>query len=101
MTRYRARAVLLLFGVLSLTGCIGPYGRNGALYSWQSIGPVSPAQFIEEDRLERVRVSTEDVTELEVLAPSVDGDAPVAPGNFSIPFADIRLLEVRRFSAVL
>ena len=88
MIRYRARAVLLLFLLLNLTSCI----------TWQSIGPVSPSQFIEAEQPDRVRVTTEDVTELEVLAPSVDGDALVAPGNFSIPFADILRLEAQRFS---
>ena len=42
--RYRARAVLLLFGVLYLTAC--------STTSWQpvSLNAISPAQFIEEDR---------------------------------------------------
>jgi len=94
MTRYRARAVLLLFGVLCLTGCASPY-RN-VFYSWQSVP--NPAQFIEENLPEHVRVTTDDVIELEVLAPSVEGDSLVAFRNFSISFADIRLLEVRALS---
>ena len=88
MTRYRLRAVLLLFLLLNLTACI----------TWQSIGPVSPSRFIEAEQPDRVRVTTEDVTELEVLGPSVEGDELVAPGNFSIPFADILRLEAQRFS---
>ena len=58
MTRYRARAVLLLFLVLNLTACT----------SWQSVSldAISPAQLIEEDRPERVRVTTEDVTEFQL-----------------------------------
>jgi hypothetical protein len=94
MRRYRTRSVLLLFGVLYLTGYASPY-RN-PLYSWQSVP--NPAQFIEENRPEQARVTTDDVTELEVLAPSVEGDSLVAFRNFSISFADIRLLEVRALS---
>ena len=50
MTRYRYRAVLLLFLVLNLTACA----------TWQAVTPtpMSVAQLIEEDRPERVRVTT-------------------------------------------
>ena len=88
MARYRARAVLLLFGVLYLTACI----------SWQSIGPVSPSRFIELDQPERVRVLLRGGNELELERPAVDGDELVAPGNFSMPLADVLVLEVQRFS---
>jgi hypothetical protein len=47
MTRYRPRAVLLLFGVLRLTAC----------QTWQSVGAVSPGRFIELDQPDRVRVT--------------------------------------------
>ena len=49
MTRYRPRAVLLLFLLLNLTAC----------QTWQSVslGAISPAQLIEEDQPDRVRVT--------------------------------------------
>ena len=87
MTRYRARAVLLLFGVLYVTACS----------SWQSIGPVSPSQFIEAEQPERVRVYMRGGGQVELESPSVEGDALVAP-NVSMPLADIIGLEVREFS---
>ena len=89
MTRYRPRAVLLLFGVLYLTACS----------SWQSIGPVSPSRFIELDQPERVRVTMQDGTQMELDRPVVDGDELVAPGDFSMPLADVLALDVRRFDA--
>jgi len=88
MTRYRHRAVLLLFLLLNLTACS----------SWQSIGPVSPSQFIELDQPERVRVYMRGGDQVELERPAVDGDELVAPGNFSMPWADVLVLEVQRFS---
>ena len=90
MTRYRRRAVLLLFLVLHLTACS----------TWQSVSldAIGPAQLIEEDRPERVRVTTEDVTELELVSPSVEGDQLVGAGGFSMPLEDVLRLEVRGFS---
>ena len=90
MTRYRPRAVLLLFLLLNLTACS----------SWQSIGPVSPSQFIELDQPERVRVYMRSGGQVDLERPAVDGDELVAPGGFSMPLADILRLEVRRFDAV-
>ena len=87
MTRYHPRAVLLLFLVLHLTACS----------SWQSIGPVSPSQFIEAEQPERVRVYMRGGGQVELESPSVEGDALVAP-NVSMPLADIIGLEVREFS---
>ena len=87
MTRYRARAVLLLFLLLNLTACS----------SWQNIGPVSPGQFIELDQPERVRVYMRGGDQMELERPAVDGDELVAPGGFSMPLADILRLEVRAF----
>ena len=87
MTRYRARAVLLLFGVLYLTACS----------SWQSIGPVSPSRFIELDQPERVRVLLRGGNELELENPAVEGDELVAPG-VSMPLAYILRLEVQASS---
>ena len=87
MTRYRARAVLLLFLLLNLTACS----------SWQNIGPVSPGRFIELDQPERVRVYMRGGDQVELERPAVDGDELVAPGGFSMPLADVLALEVRRF----
>ena len=87
MTRYRARAVLLLFLLLNLTACS----------TWQSVGPVSPSQFIEAEQPERVRVYMRGGSQVELESPSVEGDALVAP-NVSMPLADIIGLEVREFS---
>ena len=58
MTRYRARAVLLLLLLLNLTAC----------QTWQSVslGAISPAQVIEEDQPDRVRVTGGDVLDLVV-----------------------------------
>jgi hypothetical protein len=90
MTRYRPRAVLLLFLLLHLTAC----------QTWQSVSldAISPAQLIEEDRPDRVRVTGRDVLEREVVSPSVEGDQLVGAGDFSVPLADILRLEVRGFS---
>ena len=87
MTRYRARAVLLLFLLLNLTACS----------TWQSVGPVSPSQFIEAEQPERVRVYMRGGGQVELESPSVDGDALVTP-NVSMPLANIIGLEVRSFS---
>jgi hypothetical protein len=87
MTRYRARAVLLLLLLLNLTACS----------TWQSVGPVSPSQFIEAEQPERVRVYIQGGGQVELESPSVEGDALVAP-NISMPLADIIGLEVREFS---
>ena len=87
MTRYRARAVLLLFLLLNLTACS----------SWQNIGPVSPGRFIELDQPDRVRVTMQDRTQMELERPVVDGDELVVPG-VSMPLEDILSLEVRGIS---
>jgi len=89
MIRYRARAVLLLFLLLNLTACS----------SWQSIGPVSPSRFIELDQPERVRVYMRSGVQVDLERPAVDGDELVAPGGFSMPLADVLMLEVQRFDA--
>ena len=86
MTRYRARAVLLLLLLLNLTACS----------TWQSIGPVSPSRFIELDQPERVRVYMRSGGQVDLERPAVDGDELVAPGGFSMPLADVLALEVRR-----
>ena len=90
MTRYRLRAVLLLFLVLNVTACT----------SWHSVSldVISPAELIEEDQPDRVRVSGREVLEREVVAPSIEGDQLVGAGDFSMPLADILGLEVHGFS---
>ena len=88
MTRYRPRAVLLLFLVLHLTACM----------SWQSAATPSPSQFIEAEQPDRVRVTTQDGTQVELENPSVEGDELVASGGFSMPSADVVILESRKFS---
>ena len=113
MTRYRARAVLLLFLVLNLTACA----------TWQAVTPtpMSVAQLIEEDRPERVRVTTL-LSQLELVDPSVKGDELMGHVNEpslwcrvflsgytrrgedecdrfvvrSIPLADVFTLEIRK-----
>ena len=85
MTRYRYRAVLLLFLLLNLTAC----------QTWQSVSTASPAQFIEVERPDRVRVTGGRVLELEVVSPSVEGDQLVGVGDVSVPLEDILRLEVR------
>ncbi len=90
MTRYCLRAVLLLFLVLNVTACT----------SWHSVSldVISPAELIEEDQPDRVRVTGARVLEREVVAPSVEGDQLVGAGDFSMPLADILGLEVHGFS---
>ena len=90
MTRHRARAVLLLLLLLNLTACT----------SWQSVSldAISPAQLIEEDRPDRVRVTGGGVLELEVVSPSVEGEQLVGADGVSVPLADILHLEVHGFS---
>ena len=75
MTRYRSRAALLLFLVLNLTAC----------QTWQSVSldAISPAQVIEEDQPDRVRVTMQDRTQMELERPVVDGDELVAPGGLN------------------
>jgi len=87
MTRYRYRAVLLLFLLLNLTAC----------QTWQSVslGAISPAQLIEEDQPDRVRVTGGGVIDLEVVSPSVEGDQLVGAGDVAVPLEDILRLEVR------
>jgi len=88
MTRYRARAVLLLLLLLNLTACS----------TWQSVGPVSLSQFIEVEQPDRVRVTTQGESQVELENPSVEGDELVAPGDRSVPLGEILMLEVREFS---
>jgi hypothetical protein len=90
MTRYRARTVLLLFGMLHLSAC----------QTWQSVSldAISPAQLIEEDRPDRVRVTGGGLLELEVVSPSIEGDQLMGAGDVAVPLEDILRLEVRETS---
>ena len=87
MCRIRCRAVLLLFLLLHLTAC----------QTWQSVSldAISPAQLIEEDQPDRVRVTGGGVIDLEVVSPSVEGDQLVGAEDVAVPLEDILRLEVR------
>ena len=86
MKRYRA--VLLLFLVLHLTACS----------TWQGIATTSPAAVIDATRPDRVRVTMQDRTQMELERPVVDGDELVAVGG-SVSLADVRLLEIGKISS--
>ena len=88
MTRYRYRAVLLLFLLLNLTAC----------QTWHSVSTASPSQFIEVEQPDRVRVSGGSVVDLELVSPLVEGDQLVGAGGFSIPLEDVLRLETRGLS---
>ena len=91
MTRYRARAVLLLFLLLHLTACA----------TWQAVTPtpMSVAQLIEEDRPDRVRVLMRNGYQAELERPVVDDGRLVAP-DASLPLADILRLEIWKIDVV-
>ena len=99
MTRYRIRAVLLLFLMLHLTAC----------YTWQGVATTSPAQLIEATQPDRVRVVVRGEGEVELENPSVEGDqlvgtTPTRSGgsletsDASVSLEDILQLEIRNFS---
>ena len=99
MTRYRS--VLLLFLVLNLTACT----------SWHSVAIPSPTEFIEAEQPDRVRVTMQDGSQLDIEKPFVSGDQLLGKdwrtwevnrllGNaddVSVPLVDILQLEVRRY----
>ena len=89
MTRYRPRAVLLLFLVLHLTAC----------YTWQGVATTSPAGVIEATQPDRVRVVVRGEGEVELANPSVEGDQLVGADGVSLPLADVLMLQTREFSA--
>ena len=104
MTRYRPRAVLLLFLVLNLTAC------SSAFESWRGLpSPPSVAEHIVAAQPERVRVTMQDGSQLDIEDPFVSGDQLMGQlwrtleinrviGNtddVSVPLADIVQLEVR------
>ena len=103
MTRYRA--VLLLFLMLNLTAC------SSAIESWRGLpSPPSVAEHIVAEQPERVRVTMQDGSQLDIEDPFVSGDQLMGKrwrtlgvnrliGNtddISVPLADILQLEVRR-----
>ena len=88
MTRYRSRAVLLLFLVLHLTAC----------YTWQGVATTSPAGVIEATQPDRVRVVVRGEGEVELANPSVEGDQLVGADGVSLPLADVLMLEIREFN---
>ena len=99
MTRYRLRAVLLLFLVLHLTAC----------YTWQGVATTSPGGVIEATQPDHVRVVVRGEGEVELANPSVEGDQLVGtiptrsggslePSDASVSVEDILQLEIRNFS---
>ena len=88
MTRYRPRAVLLLFLVLHLTAC----------YTWQGVATTSPAGVIEATQPDRVRVVVRGEGEVELENPSVEGDQLLGANGVSLPLADVLMLEIREFN---
>mgnify|MGYP000005758118 FL=1 len=72
MTRYRARAVLLLFLLLHLTGCATTTGPR-----------VVPLQPTDVDQFDLILVTKSDGTQLEVENPSVEGDELVGTARAS------------------
>ena len=99
MTRYRIRAVLLLFLVLNLTAC----------YTWQGVATTRPIELIEATQPDYIRVLTQDGTQVELENPSVEGDQLVGttttrsggsfePSDASVTLEDVLQIEIRNFS---
>ena len=103
MTCYRIRGVLLLFLLLNLTACV----KVGA---WRGLpSPPSVAEHIVAEQPERVRLTMQDGSQLDIEDPFVSGDQLMGQlwrtlevnrliGNtndISVPLADIVQLEVR------
>ena len=104
MTRHRPHAVLLLSLVLNLTAC-------ATVESWRGLpSPPSVAEHIVAVQPERVRVTMQDGSQLDIEDPFISGDQLMGKGwrtlrinrlignadNVSVPLADILQLEVRR-----
>ena len=99
MTRYRLRAVLLLFLVLNVTAC----------YTWQGVATTRPIELIEATQPDYIRVLKPDGTQVELENPSVEGDQLVGttttrsggsfePSDASVPLADVLMIEIRELS---
>ena len=98
----RGKGTLLLLLLINLTAC----------QTWQSVslGTLTPAEFVEEDRPDRVRVTGPDVLGQEVAMPTVTGDQLVGFSmplediweiqGFSMPLEDIYEIEVRKLNLV-
>ena len=93
----RGKGTLLLLLLINLTAC----------QTWQSVslGTLTPAEFVEEDRPDRVRVTGPDVLGQEVAMPTVTGDQLVgwigqgmSLQGFSMPLEDIYEIEVRKLN---
>ena len=86
----RGKGTLLLLLLINLTAC----------QTWQSVslGTLTPAEFVEEDRPDRVRVTGPDVLGQEVAMPTVTGDQLVGLQGFSMPLEDIYEIEVRKLN---
>ena len=86
----RGKGILLLLLIINLTAC----------QTWQSVslGTLTPAEFVEEDRPDRVRVTGPDVLGQEVAMPTVTGDQLVGLQGFSMPLEDIYEIEVRKLN---
>ena len=87
----RRKGTLLLGLLINLTAC----------QTWQpvSLEALSPAQFVEEDRPDRLRVfiSGKPLNPIELEGPTVDGDELIASGT-AVPLADITRIEVSKIS---
>ncbi len=83
----RRKGTLLLGLLINLTAC----------QTWQpvSLEALSPAQFVEEDQPDRVRVTGRGLLEREVAMPTVTGDHLVGMNGFSMPLEDIYEIEIR------
>ena len=103
MTRYRFRGIFLLFLMGHATAC--------ASSSWQTPGTVtspkgdlkndvSVPDYIEEMQPDRVRITLEDGTQIEMEDPVVEDDEIVSADGLSVPIADIVQLEVEETSLV-
>ena len=90
MKTRRGRPGLLFLLLINLTAC----------QTWQSVslGTLTPAEFVEEDRPDRVRVTGPDVLGQEVAMPTVTGDQLVGLQGFSMPLEDIYEIEVRKLN---
>ena len=99
MTRYRLRAVLLLFLVLNVTAC----------YTWQGVATARPIELIEATQPDYIRVLKPDGTQVELENPSVEGDQLVGttatrsggsfePSDASVTLEDVLQIEIRNFS---
>ena len=88
MTRYRSRAVLMLFLLLNLTAC----------YTYQVVATTSPAGVIEAKRPGRVRVLVPGGIQVELENPLVEGDQLLGTNGIALPLADVLMLEIREFN---